>query len=367
MPEAMPAESANNQRVAALTGIRFFAASYVFIYHYGASAAGHANAPGPAVTFLDNGYVGVSMFFILSGFILSHAHFERPVAYRRASRFFRARIARIYPVYLFALAVSLPLAWRTLDAAKILAVLSLTQSWGPARAKLGDAWVTPAWTLSLEWSFYLAFPLLASIARRCSCKILAMTAAADAAVMIAGGVAGIHPGDHHTQAWAATLPLPCIRGTEFFYGILLYHIVRRLPPTSAVRNANLPAIAIAAALPCLLALSPDPHLVSLAASLFGMLLCALFTTESRLKSALQTSALFRLGAASYALYITQYAFHTYCVALIPHGRILALPICTALSLAIRQYIEEPGRRRVMGVGRKQVRPGGSAPWTPAKG
>jgi peptidoglycan/LPS O-acetylase OafA/YrhL len=60
--------------IPALTGVRFFAAIAVLLFHYGASFLERSGIPSPIAQFLHNGYLGVSLFFVLSGFILTYTH-----------------------------------------------------------------------------------------------------------------------------------------------------------------------------------------------------------------------------------------------------------------------------------------------------
>ena len=62
-----------------LTGLRFVAASAVLLYHFGAGYLQRNGAPYPIVTLLENGFLGVSLFFILSGFILTHTYREATI------------------------------------------------------------------------------------------------------------------------------------------------------------------------------------------------------------------------------------------------------------------------------------------------
>lgn len=347
------AAPSRTDQISALTGIRFFAAAYVFIFHYGASAAGKAEAPGLLTRFLDNGYVGVSMFFILSGFILSHAHARRMVSYRHSKRFFLSRFARIYPVYVFALLISLPITWERLDLQKTILALSLTQAWSWSLSGQGFTWISPAWTLSVEAAFYLSFPLLFGLVRNCSTKLLFTILALDVLFMIYAGVAAIHPGytalDFFSdRLWLAYVPIPLLMGTEFFYGMALYAMLQKVKfiPIHALGNGVTTVIAMATVVS--LAISSSPHVVTASAVIFGVLLCALHETDNVLKRVLGTKILFVLGASSYALYITQVAFHHYCLAFLPHGKLFALPVCIILSIGVWFFIEEPARRKIMG-------------------
>ncbi|HMN15902.1 MAG TPA: acyltransferase family protein, partial [Bellilinea sp.] len=80
-------------RYDALTGIRFIAAFGVFVAHFG---------------HFDFGAQGVSLFFVLSGFILTKVYTEKPWT---PGQFYWARFARIYPAYFISLAFALPVYW----------------------------------------------------------------------------------------------------------------------------------------------------------------------------------------------------------------------------------------------------------------
>ncbi|WP_041064256.1 acyltransferase family protein [Cohnella kolymensis] len=56
------------------------------------------------------GYVGVSFFFVLSGFILFYNYHSQFTAFKMPSikRFYIARIAKIYPVHLLTLVLAIP-------------------------------------------------------------------------------------------------------------------------------------------------------------------------------------------------------------------------------------------------------------------
>ena len=144
----------------ALTSLRFFAAFYVLMFHYIGSAG------DPKI--ISIGYTGVTFFFILSGFILSHNYsnvdFAKP---RVVKSYFIARIARIYPVFILSLFVGLPYfvaqlshiaspGFRLLfSASAVLAPLGL-HSWVPGAA---CALNCPSWSVSTELFFYCLFPM----------------------------------------------------------------------------------------------------------------------------------------------------------------------------------------------------------------
>src|SRR5438128_8931008 len=90
--------------LAALTSARFFAAFHILLFHMGAMK-GLTRAPIWLQTFASIGYVSVTFFFVLSGFILVYTYGGRDFDLRQ---FWRARLARVYPVYLLSLLLNAP-------------------------------------------------------------------------------------------------------------------------------------------------------------------------------------------------------------------------------------------------------------------
>lgn len=214
-----------------LTALRFMAALWVVFYTFW---------PNLDVGFLPNlaakGYLGVELFFVLSGFILSHVYLhafaEKRFSYRG---FLWARIARVYPLHLFtllgvmalglgAVAVGMSiddsvLSWKTLPAH-----LLMLHAWGLA----GEAgWNHPSWSISAEWFAYLAFPLFALAAW--PLRKRPWVATAGAAVFLMGLYAAFErlagfPLTEATFRWGALRIVPC-----FAYGCALYLVYRRAP------------------------------------------------------------------------------------------------------------------------------------------
>jgi peptidoglycan/LPS O-acetylase OafA/YrhL len=114
---------------------------------------------------VDNGYTSVSFFLLLSGFVLAYNYSDRAqTGQLRARDFWVARVSRLYPVYLFALLISLGMLveeWHARSHAQFAWGLVLTplllQGWSPS---LSTFWNTPAWTMCTEAFFYLIFPLV---------------------------------------------------------------------------------------------------------------------------------------------------------------------------------------------------------------
>lgn len=214
----------------ALTSLRFLAALMVVSYHYLAFLEWRP-------TVIAHGDLGVSFFFILSGFILSHVYaargLERPVARRR---FALARLGRIYPAYLFAFALALPAVIHrgmsygfTHDdlAAFVLGPLSL-HAWLPGAGCVVNC---PGWSISVEFFFYALFPLLLGPVQRRPWAWFGVTLGWWAA---ASGIALWLLGRSMPVDAAAATRLeqligyfPPMRLPEFLAGMVLHALLRR--------------------------------------------------------------------------------------------------------------------------------------------
>jgi len=143
-----------------ITFTRFIAALTVVFFHYG------QNIFPANISFLfENitaGPIAVGYFYVLSGFIMAIAYYQ-PNADKRTSlskkKYWVARFARIYPVYLLALLIIVAAKYKTLtdDWATLPLHLLLLQSWIPSYPITLN---TPGWSLSVEAFFYFCFPFL---------------------------------------------------------------------------------------------------------------------------------------------------------------------------------------------------------------
>jgi peptidoglycan/LPS O-acetylase OafA/YrhL len=141
----------------ALTGIRTLLAIFIILFHF---TPPHLGLLYP---FIDNGYVFVGVFFLISGYILTYNYADRGSALSKRE-FWLARFSRLYPVYLLVLLLSIPMLqdeWHARSHAEFWQGIILTpfvlQGWSPSVATF---WNTVAWTLTSECVLYLAFPWL---------------------------------------------------------------------------------------------------------------------------------------------------------------------------------------------------------------
>jgi peptidoglycan/LPS O-acetylase OafA/YrhL len=146
-----------NPPLPALTGIRTLLALAIVLFHF---TPPHLGILFP---FVDNGYVFVGVFFLISGYVLTYNYADRAATLVKRE-FWLARFSRLYPVYLLVLVLSFRMLqdeWHVRSHSEFLQGIVLTpfvlQGWSPSVATF---WNTVAWTLSCEVVLYAAFPFL---------------------------------------------------------------------------------------------------------------------------------------------------------------------------------------------------------------
>jgi peptidoglycan/LPS O-acetylase OafA/YrhL len=344
----MSSPPARRPALPALTGIRFFAAMAVFFFHFGAALSMRLGAPAPLTQLLKNGYLGVSVFFVLSGFIMTYTYEGHLRSGTELRDYAWARFARIYPVYVLALVLALPVLEKPLDVPSAAKVLLMIQSWTVPTSSSGFAWVTHAWTLSVELFFYLMFPLLLRATRGWRDTPILLCVVILMIFIVTLGIPTIAPGYRGPVAYVSHWPLPVLRFSEFAYGFhvckwMLSHpqITRRFGHT-ALTYCMLTAIAV------LLCTRDGPHAMGCVTVLFGLLLLQLASGESGLSLFLSRRGLILLGGASYAIYLLQGPIRSWIQNGVPEP--WAKPVQLALtligSIVVFMYFEEPLRMRL---------------------
>ena len=237
-----------NTRLSTLTGMRGISALLVFFFHISTSGLFRSAELNQDVQFVFGaaGGVGVSFFFVLSGFVLAWS--ARPDDSK--GRFWRRRFAKILPNHLVTWAVVVLLMVTTGIAAspfETVPHLDGVDGWLPSVASLFllQAWLPEisysvagnpvSWTLACELLFYLSFPWLMRALSRIRPERLWGWALATVAVIVAlpAVVRAVLPGtpplpwDPTVSSWHhfALSFFPPVRLLEFALGILMALIV----------------------------------------------------------------------------------------------------------------------------------------------
>jgi peptidoglycan/LPS O-acetylase OafA/YrhL len=358
-------------RLDALTGIRPFASFAVFFFHFGRPLV--AGAPAPLRAAASSGFVAVSFFYVLSGFVLTLGT-RRQFADGSFThgRFLARRIARVVPAAFLALALISPLAlhaaWGQATGAfpvdgpnrwlTLLLHATFLEAWFPS---LALTWNLPAWSVSVELAFYLVFPLIARFVLlrpprvRLTVAALAWIASLGitlAYVLLDPDQRAIGP-DSEARFINALKFWPPARLPEFVFGVALgalYSQTWRVP-----RWLGPLALGLIVAVPAS-RLVPYPILHNAALMpAFGALLIAVAAARGRIAHALSHPLLVHLGRSGYAIYILQMPL-MYLVMLATSAGIIDWrgasfffffgTLCLATALVARRLVETPLQTRL---------------------
>ena len=219
--------------VRSLDGIRAVAIAGVVLLH--------------TVPFAAGGYIGVEVFFVLSGFLITTLLVREVEATGSVQRvvFFARRALRLVPGMLVLLALSVVLASLTGSnngglplAQAVPAVLFYGGNWVEAMG-LGLGYLSHTWSLAIEVQFYVVWPLLiAALAKRVDAvKLLAI--ATVALVGLRAGLTPLAPSAGNLAVWT-TSKLDCL-----LIGAMLALLLAR-HPTLVTRAMGAPWIGYAA-------------------------------------------------------------------------------------------------------------------------
>jgi peptidoglycan/LPS O-acetylase OafA/YrhL len=367
----------NASRLPALTGLRFFAAAAILVHHLrGYFGISSESMPG---WHLDQ---GVSVFFVLSGFILYHVYPRLPT-WEAKGHFLLARVARIWPAHLTALIIGFALLGRFVAPLpssdgymNLLTNVLLVHAWIP-KGQYYFSYNSVSWSISTEFGFYLMFPFFVVAFRRSWWWKLALAFGLAVAMILvsnAFSLPGFDPAYRGVTSHGLVYVNPLARLFEFVLGMCsalawqrLHHQLQfgRTIATAielaavALLLANI-SIGLALAFPLWSAAGAAGH-TWLASAGFSALPAALLifvlaTGRGWIGALLSTRPVMLLGEVSFSIYLTHqlllryYQLHrapldAWLGPLALPGYLLAVLV---LSYAIWRLIERPARSYLVG-------------------
>jgi peptidoglycan/LPS O-acetylase OafA/YrhL len=336
--------------------------------------------PEVAAAIIGTGYVAVTAFFVLSGFVLAY-NYDLGSRWSRESllRFGVARLSRIYPAYFLGFLMMIPLIGYRLWAHEpertgeevyngLLNVL-LIQAWDPNAAM---SWNFPGWSLSNEAFFYVCFPFAGVLLWKISGRYSLVAAGIGIwALSLAAPLWAVYnlPGFGNLPGTVTHLDAavrfeahiikynPLMRLSEFCAGILLAHVYGRYGWRFAGQGSwfYMPALIVSFGV---LSLAGNvPHVLlhnGLLLPLYACLIFGLALGGGFVARFLSTRSAVLLGGASYAMYILHAPLLSWLA--VAWKRVVVQPVfgpewvityITAvilISCVVFQYLEEPAHR-----------------------
>ena len=321
-------------RIIGLDGVRALACLWVFFSHIYLIDEGWYEGHGfTGRAWMHHGFMGVAIFFVLSGFLLSqpfwrrHASHGGPQQSPNLRSYTRRRVARIIPGYMLALVlpavingiITQPFVIKSVAMSTIFVNQLLPITYQPD-------WNRPLWSISVEMAFYLMLPL-------CWWLVLRFRSLAGAWGTIVGLMALIAVGHWIFLGYAPAIeaavgdltvfnaskqstlfPAP-VAFTHFLFGVLAADLHLRLPYSEAYTRIydglSLLLLALILALPPILGVDGIPalHHIKYAWPTYPFLVAALLFTlpRSNLVGRLVDNGFMRLTARwSFGIYIWQY-------------------------------------------------------------
>ncbi|MFC5499976.1 acyltransferase family protein [Caenimonas terrae] len=357
----MQASQTARDNIDPLTGFRFLAAMLVFVSHYDIPGLS-----GTALRATRSGYAGVTLFFVLSGFVIGYNYldrFESRMSAGLVRDYLVARLARVYPLYVcFIVFGYLAQGMTSLPWTHLFAL----QPWS-ADSKVAFGVNAAAWSIGVEAFLYLAFPLLvpvlawlkvlSSLRRLQVAAVVVVAAMLYAAVYFtSAGLADLpleHPASPHRWLYR----VPAFRLGDFLLGILGATFFLRYARTDAqgLRRWSMVTYLAAVLILLLLAARKNFHSafswdLAYAVPAMLMILGLAINRGSALSRFLSSPALVLLGESSYAFYLVHLP-----AAPMHHGTVRGVPyelalylvflgLVIALSIGLHIAIETPARR-----------------------
>jgi peptidoglycan/LPS O-acetylase OafA/YrhL len=218
------------KEISPLTGLRFIAALYVFSFHM------HIRWPISSQSFvknfLDQGAIGMSLFFMLSGFVLAYRYADDRST---LNDYLINRFAKVYPVYAVTALITLPwigielvsdsladkLRWTGQIALIVLSNVFLIQAWFP---QYFNHWNNGgSWSISVEVFCYVMLPFLLPSLLQASMKRLFVIAAA---CWLMAALPGLSAALFSSPSNTIYYSMPIFRLPEFLIGSITYLAIR---------------------------------------------------------------------------------------------------------------------------------------------
>lgn len=312
----------------ALDGLRAFSVAVVLILH-------------AYKGFMPGGWIGVEVFFVLSGFLITNILLKEDDRSGRIvlSRFYLRRFLRLGPALLALIAACIviaPFQGRPLNLGELIAAATYTMNWYRAFGLGGDDMLGHTWSLAIEEQFYLLWPAFLILVPR-GARLPATLVLIVAVTCWRGylAMAGYHP--YRMEGFDAhcdTLLLGCA------VALVWREQTPKLPAWCGY-------VALIVLGVILFTVKEGP-MMAFAISVTGLMSCVLMICvrqDGLIRRVLMWRPFVFTGRISYGLYLWHYPITVVAIRHIPEA-LMWLPIVISYGVAVASYyvIETPALR-----------------------
>jgi peptidoglycan/LPS O-acetylase OafA/YrhL len=344
--------------IRALTSLRGIAAMIVVLQHFSATAEQHSAGRIPSL--VPHGYMAVDLFFVLSGFIMAYTYLAdfQARGVRAFPDFLLKRVARIVPlntaavlfVLLAGVVSNAVLSRNIIHQSTTPFVDGLCNLFMLQGIGIGTNLNAPSWSISTEFTAYLAFPALLAIIFTRRRWILTLAAGASVVSLVVIAIT-------HTRLGLNTESIEggvvrCF--AEFTLGLATYRAVSMARIRGWLATDGIATAAVGCSV-ILLLLRLDLFIAGIAPVLVATLAC----NRGRVARVFSARVPYFLGVISFSIYLLHSPLRPICLEIlrVAHPEPLAAPLAMAAalfgSLLVLPFawlgfilIERPGRQLI---------------------
>ena len=373
---------ADKNYMPALTGVRAIAAYMVCFHHFNPIPSSFKAEGGWKLLLygvFNEMYIGVSLFFVLSGFLICYRYYESGIALNKQwfGRYLLSRVARVYPMFFLTTLLAFlfielnparyevypfGMASRTMAEQVAVVLLNVTMLKGFFEEYIYTG-VSQSWSLTVEECFYVSVPFFMLLVRRSRWALLVLPAIlllAMVGLVITIGKSGFH-GLFTNLEFALNFTF-LGRCVEFFVGMALALFVLRQQKRNAevagTRRGWFTLAGSLAVIGCLVAMAAlaAKENVGFAKDAFAgiafnnvllpfavaVLFYGLIAERTWVSKVLSTSFFDLLGKSSYVFYLIHVGVISVLIKVyIIHNSIIQFVLLNVLAVLLYKFVESP--------------------------
>ena len=336
------------QHFKSLTGIRAIAAFMVFFHHYNPSTK-DSSIGKIMYNFFNEFHIGVTIFFVLSGFLITYRYYEEENL--NLKRYFINRFSRIYPIYFILTTLTFLFFYLTNNVFSVKEFLYNITFIRGFFDDLKFTGIAQGWSLTVEETFYLLAPILFLLVKKNKFFIIILPVLfiSFGLLLVSFSETNFPDGFMKTNYFLFTYTFfgRCI---EFFAGMILALYLIKGKPKPNLKITNFGIFFIFFMLVVLSVINKEQHEVYSSILINNVLLpivgiaplfYGLISEKSYFKTVLEANFFQILGKSSYVFYLIHMGFMINVLNKISTNTLFHFISLVLISIVLYLFIEHP--------------------------